>query len=273
MHRSFVVALAATVLTAPVAAPAAAADAASAKPVSRFAQDPYASTYRPIASPAVLIRDATVLTGTGTRLDGADVLMRDGRIVAVGRDLDAPADAVQVDGRGKWVTPGLIDVHSHLGVYPSPGASAHSRSAAVQALRTGSSATDWVPVGSSSRTTSGRAWWPRAWRTSAGVRVTGGGVPTWDGGEIRLPAPGGQISDTLEAGSPVARDLRLAGKGFPGRGRHPAGDLFVHLQPVYPATLSARQRKLLRQANAALLDEAEATLPEIAAWNRKHLGS
>ncbi|MBX3711730.1 MAG: amidohydrolase [Lysobacter sp.] len=124
MHRSFVVALAATVLTTPLAAPA--ANAPGAKPVSRFAQDPYASTYRPIAAPAVLIRDATVLTGTGARLDEADVLMRDGRIVAVGRDLDAPADAVQVDGRGKWVTPGLIDVHSHLGVYPSPGASAHS---------------------------------------------------------------------------------------------------------------------------------------------------
>jgi imidazolonepropionase-like amidohydrolase len=124
MQRSFVVALAATVLTVPLASPA--ADTASAKPASRFAQDPYASTYRAVGSPAVLIRDATVLTGTGTRLDEADVLMRDGRIVAVGRDLDAPADAVQVDGRGKWVTPGLIDVHSHLGVYPSPGASAHS---------------------------------------------------------------------------------------------------------------------------------------------------
>ncbi|MFP5330662.1 MAG: amidohydrolase, partial [Alphaproteobacteria bacterium] len=37
-----------------------------------------------------------------------------------------PADAVRVDGRGKWVTPGIIDVHSHLGVYPSPGMSAHS---------------------------------------------------------------------------------------------------------------------------------------------------
>jgi len=93
------------------------------------------------------------------------------------------------------------------------------------------------------------------------------------GGKIRLPAPGGQISDTLEAGSPAVRDLRLAGKGFPGRGRHPAGDLVVHLQPVFPSTLSARQRKLLRQANAALLDEAEATLPEIAAWNREHLRS
>ena len=129
MHRSFVVALAATMLPALVLAPARAADApagASAKPaVSRFAQDPYPSTYRAIASPPVLIQGATVLTGTGTRLDGADVLMRDGRIVAIGANLDAPADALRVDGRGKWVTPGLIDVHSHLGVYPSPGLSAH----------------------------------------------------------------------------------------------------------------------------------------------------
>ncbi len=128
MHRSFVVALAATVLPALALAPAApllAADAA-AKSASRFAQDPYASTYRSIASPPVLIRGATVLTGTGTRLDGADVLMRDGRIVAVGANLDAPADAIRVDGRGKWVTPGIIDVHSHLGVYSSPGTRSHS---------------------------------------------------------------------------------------------------------------------------------------------------
>lgn len=128
MHRTFLTALAATLLPALALAPAArAADAPEAKsPVSRFAQDPYPSTYRPIASPPVLIQGAIVLTGTGTRLDGADVLMRDGKIVAVGAGLDAPADAIRVDGRGKWVTPGLIDVHSHLGVYPSPGVSAHS---------------------------------------------------------------------------------------------------------------------------------------------------
>jgi len=130
MHRTFVVALAATVLPAlvlaPALAPARAADApAAAKTTSRFAQDPYASTYRAIASPPVLIQGATVLTGTGTRLDGADVLMRDGKIVAVGASLEAPADALRVEGRGKWVTPGLIDVHSHLGVYASPGTSAH----------------------------------------------------------------------------------------------------------------------------------------------------
>ncbi|MBW8808509.1 MAG: amidohydrolase, partial [Lysobacter sp.] len=44
----------------------------------------------------------------------------------VGTALDAPTDATRVDATGKWVTPGIIDVHSHLGVYPSPGVSAHS---------------------------------------------------------------------------------------------------------------------------------------------------
>ncbi|TYT26199.1 amidohydrolase family protein [Luteimonas viscosa] len=98
--------------------------AAEARPGS--GQEAYASTYRPIAAPPVLITGATVLTGDGRRLEGADVLMQDGRITAVGSGLTAGADAVRVDGNGKWVTPGLIDVHSHLGVYPSPGASAHS---------------------------------------------------------------------------------------------------------------------------------------------------
>ena len=87
---------------------------------------PYPSTYAPPAAPPVLIRDATVLTGTGERIDQGDVLIADGRISAVGRDLQAPAGATIVEGRGKWVTPGLIDVHSHLGVYPSPSIRAHS---------------------------------------------------------------------------------------------------------------------------------------------------
>jgi len=126
MHRTLFAALAATLLPSLALAPAQAADAPAAKPAaSRFAYDPYPSTYRPIASPPVLIRGATVLTGTGSRLDDADVLMRDGKIVAVGREVEAPADAIRVDGRGKWITPGLIDVHSHLGVYPSPGMNAH----------------------------------------------------------------------------------------------------------------------------------------------------
>ena len=88
--------------------------------------DAYPSTYQRIASAPVLVSGATVLDGAGARLEGADVLMRDGVIVAVGAGLEAPADAIRIDGRGKWVTPGLIDIHSHLGVYPSPGTRSHS---------------------------------------------------------------------------------------------------------------------------------------------------
>ena len=99
--------------------------AATAKPYD-FAADPYPSTYQRVMSPPVLIQHATVLTGTGTRLDNADVLMRDGKIVAVGNGLETSADTIRVDGTGKWVTPGVIDIHSHLGVYASPGMSAHS---------------------------------------------------------------------------------------------------------------------------------------------------
>jgi imidazolonepropionase-like amidohydrolase len=86
--------------------------------------DPYPSTYRPIPANPVLIRNATILTGSGERLENADVLLVDGKISAIGKDVTAPANATVVDGTGHWVTPGIIDVHSHLGVYASPGVNA-----------------------------------------------------------------------------------------------------------------------------------------------------
>ena len=86
---------------------------------------PYASRYKPLASGATLLQGATVLTGTGDRLDDTDVLMRDGRIAAIGPNIDA-AGASTIDASEMWVTPGVIDVHSHLGVYASPGVAAHS---------------------------------------------------------------------------------------------------------------------------------------------------
>ena len=126
MHKTALAACAMLMLAACASKPAPKpADPATNKPYS-FTDDPYPSTYRRIASAPVLVSGATVLTGTGARLENADVLMRDGKIVAVGPDIEAPGDAIRVDGRGKWVTPGIIDVHSHLGVYPSPGAAAHS---------------------------------------------------------------------------------------------------------------------------------------------------
>jgi imidazolonepropionase-like amidohydrolase len=98
---------------------------------------PYGSTYQARPGPATLIRNAIVLDGTGRRLDDADVLMRDGKVAAVGNGLDA-SGATVIDARGRWVTPGLIDVHSHLGVYASPG---------VDASQDGNEATDPVTAG------------------------------------------------------------------------------------------------------------------------------
>lgn len=94
--------------------------------VTVLKDDPYPSTYQRVAAPDTLIRNATVLVGDGTRIENADVLLRDGKVARVGQGLDAPRDATVVDGTGKWITPGLIDVHSHLGVYPAPGLDAHN---------------------------------------------------------------------------------------------------------------------------------------------------
>src|SRR5580700_2075951 len=114
-------------LQAGKAAPAAAhAKTAPAAAGSVAGAEFYPSTYQIPASAPTLISNATVLTGTGTRLDNADVLIVAGRISAVGSHLSAPANATVVDGSGRWVTPGIIDIHSHLGVYPTPQVSANS---------------------------------------------------------------------------------------------------------------------------------------------------
>jgi imidazolonepropionase-like amidohydrolase len=91
-----------------------------------FAEAPFPSTYQPLPPETVLLQNATILTGDGERLEGADLLLVDGRIARIGESLATPADARVIDASGKWVTPGLIDNHSHLGVYPSPGTEAHS---------------------------------------------------------------------------------------------------------------------------------------------------
>ena len=89
---------------------------------------PYPSTYSALPSDPVLIVNATILTGTGARIENGQLLLSGGKVEQIG---DATAkidtdDATIIDARGRWVTPGLIDVHSHLGVYASPGIKAHS---------------------------------------------------------------------------------------------------------------------------------------------------
>ena len=99
------------------------------KPASTAAvstAEPFPSTYKPLPSRTTLITNATVLTAAGPVIQRGSVLMRDGKIEAVGANVSAPSDATVIDANGKWVTPGIIDTHSHLGVYSAPGIAANS---------------------------------------------------------------------------------------------------------------------------------------------------
>ena len=71
-----------------------------------------------LASPkAVIVRGATIWTqGSAGILEGADLLAVNGKVTAVGKGLSVPAGALEVDGRGKHVTPGIIDAHSHTAI-------------------------------------------------------------------------------------------------------------------------------------------------------------
>ena len=77
-------------------------------------------------SGVVAIRNATILTAAGPTIRNGTIVLRDGKIVAVGANVTVPPEARVVDGTGKFVTPGVIDTHSHLGVYAAPGVDANS---------------------------------------------------------------------------------------------------------------------------------------------------
>ena len=92
----------------------------------RINANPYPSTYERYPGAVTVIRGATVFDGDGNRIDNGTVVFGDGIIQAVGGpEVATPAGAIEIDGSGKWVTPGVIDVHSHLGDYPSPSTASH----------------------------------------------------------------------------------------------------------------------------------------------------
>ncbi|MCK0129650.1 amidohydrolase [Erythrobacter sp. F6033] len=90
------------------------------------AEGPFPSTYNAYPGTPTALVGATVYDGAGNRIEGGTVLFRNGKVEAVGgSDLSTEGYAV-LDGTGKFVTPGIIDIHSHLGDYPSPGVQAHN---------------------------------------------------------------------------------------------------------------------------------------------------
>ena len=91
-------------------------------PAVKIDTDPYPSTYKPYAGRVTAVRNVTIFDGEGGRIDNGTILLVNGKVERVG----GPATPIQVDevavfdGTGKFVTPGVIDIHSHLGDYPSP---------------------------------------------------------------------------------------------------------------------------------------------------------
>lgn len=113
----FLCALAGCAAGGPAAAPSA---QAPLRPGLEAMADPYPSTYRPGPSQRVAIVGATVLTGTGAEIANGTVLLAGGRIEAVGAGLPVPEGYQRIDAAGRWVTPGVIDAHSHVGVWSQP---------------------------------------------------------------------------------------------------------------------------------------------------------
>jgi imidazolonepropionase-like amidohydrolase len=92
----------------------------------------YESTYKPFPSRTTVIRNATILTAAGPVIERGSILLQGGKVAAVGQTVNAPPDALVIDAAGKWVTPGIIDTHSHIGVYAAPG---------IESLQDGNEAT------------------------------------------------------------------------------------------------------------------------------------
>ncbi len=77
-------------------------------------------------APTILLQNARILLGNGGELARGHVLLEKGRIASIGEGPgDPPKGAEVIDANGKTITPGFVDTHSHMGVYPMPSAHAH----------------------------------------------------------------------------------------------------------------------------------------------------
>lgn len=70
----------------------------------------------PDAPQVILIQNATVLTVTHGTIEHGSILIKDGKIAEVGKNIKAPKDAQVIDAAGQFVMPGIIDCHSHIAI-------------------------------------------------------------------------------------------------------------------------------------------------------------
>ncbi len=79
-------------------------------------RDPFESNYKPLESDRTLVKSVNLYDGLGNEYSNFDVLFDNGIIEEIGKDI-VDNNATIIDAKGKWLTPGLIDIHSHMGVY------------------------------------------------------------------------------------------------------------------------------------------------------------
>ncbi|KKC25569.1 hypothetical protein WP12_13390 [Sphingomonas sp. SRS2] len=106
--------------------------------------DAYPGTYRARPNRPVLFVNATILDGADKRFDRAELLIADGKVAAIGHDLKRPADAEVIDAGGRWITPGLIDPHTHFGTYTLPQTSADNEASDVTETSSPNAAGTWI---------------------------------------------------------------------------------------------------------------------------------
>jgi imidazolonepropionase-like amidohydrolase len=89
-------------------------------------QEP-ADEERDVNKETILIKDARLILVSAPSIERGWILLKEGNIADLGEG-DAPSLEVDkvIDAKGKIVSPGVIDTHSHMGVYPNPGVEAHS---------------------------------------------------------------------------------------------------------------------------------------------------
>ena len=80
----------------------------------------FISTYNPQDSGDIFIKNARILIGNGNEILKGSILISSNRIKEIGKNLERPKGSKVINAEGKWVTPGIIDIHSHMGVYPAP---------------------------------------------------------------------------------------------------------------------------------------------------------
>jgi imidazolonepropionase-like amidohydrolase len=87
--------------------------------------DAFNSTYKSMDSQPVLLKSANIYDGLGGEFINYDLLLSDGKIIEINKSIDSN-NALIIDASDKWITPGIIDIHSHMGVYSAPGVSTSS---------------------------------------------------------------------------------------------------------------------------------------------------